>query len=491
MDGATRALLHARRASRRGHRPAARERVEQAYILLIGVLVLGAMLVAGGETLLQGGGCVGDTCLQPDGRPALAGAVALAGWGVLWRSLLAVGPVGATRAEAFWLLTTPAERTRLLLPAWLRAAASSLLAGALLGWLTLTALAGSSEGLLQVAGAFATGAMVGLGTASIAVIVQGAGRGLSRGARVPWLLTMLLAAGCATQALATGGPVADSAAPGWAVTTPIVLVVLVASAVSAMACSWVAVRSLPRLALVDLTAAGDAQTGVHGAALLLDVSHARSSFERTSRRPGLVRSRAGAGVGAWALLHRQLLLLLRRPAVFLGAAGLLLVPALVQLLAGPALALVVAVLLGIQVARSTAGSLQRVTGSGGLARSLPFTALVLTGLLIVLPSVVLLGWASVLVLLIDLPGWAAVSVSAAVVTALVRSARPADLSSTGALVMTSAGPVPLGLVARLVRGPDVALLAIAPLLLQLGPVVAMLLPLLLFAAVVRQETRTQ
>ncbi len=484
-------MLHARQVSRRGHRPAARERVEQVYILLIGVLVLGAMLVAGGESLLQGDGCVGGTCLQPDGRPALAGAVAMAGWGVLWRSLLAVGPVGATRAEASWLLTTPADRTRLLLPAWLRAAAWSLLAGALLGWLTMTSLAGSSAGLPQVAGAIATGAMVGLGTASIAAIVQGAGLGLGRGARVPWLLTMLLAAGCAAQALARRGPVADRAGPVWAVATPTILAVLVTLTVAAMACLWVAVRALRRLALMDLTAAGDAQTGLQGAVLLLDGSHARSTFRRTSRRAGLVRSRAGASAGAWALLHRHLLLLLRRPALFLVAAGLLLVPALVQLLAGPALALVVAVLVGVQVARSTAGALQVVTGSGGLARSLPFTALALTGLLIVVPGVALLGWAGVLVLLLDLPSWAAVSVTAAVVAALVRSARPADLSSTGALLMTEAGPVPVGLVARLVRGPDVALLAISPLLLQLGPVVALFLPLLLLAAVLRQETRTQ
>lgn len=465
-----------------------REQLEQAYVFLVGVLVLGGMLVAGGENLLQGDGCAGGTCLQPDGRPALAGAVVLAGWGVLWRSLVAAGPVGASRAEASWLLTTPADRARLLLPAWLRAAGSSLLAGAVLGWLTVTALYASSAALLQVAGAIGTGAVVGLGTASVAAIVQEAGLGRGRGARAPWLFAMVLAAGCAAQALVRRGSVQNSAAPFGVVATPTVVAVLVTSIVAAVVCLWVAVRSLPRLTLVDLTAAGDVQTGIQGAVLLLDAGHARSASGGTPGRTGMVRSRAGAGVGAWALLHRQLLLLLRRPAVLPAAAGLLLVPALVQLLAGPVLAVVVAVLVGIRVARSTAGPLHVVAGSGGLARSLPFPDIALTGLLIVLPGVALLGWTGVLVLLLDQPTWAAVSVTAAVLAALVRSARPADFSSTGALMMTEAGPVPVGLVARLVRGPDVALLAISPLLLQLGPVAALTLPVLLLVTVVRQET---
>lgn len=487
MDVATRAVLGARRAGQRQDRAGFGARLEQAYVAGVGVLVVGSMLVAGGDGLLQGDGCVGERCVAPAGRLPLAGAVALAGWGALWRWLVAAGPVAASRAEASWLLATPADRTRLLVPAARRAAGASLVAGGLLGWSTVTALDAAGTNPFHVAAWVWTGAMGALATASVATCLQAASRRRDRGPVAPWALAWGLAAACALVALtsheASGGRVPGAGTaplPG-----PLVVALVVVTTGAAVGCGVLARRSLARLALCDLTAAGDVQRDVRDAVVMLDARHVGSVTGWAERRAGTVRSRSGAGTGAWAVLHRQLLLLVRRPAVLPSAVGMLLVPALVGALAGPEVALVVTVLVGTRVASSVAGPLRSVTGSAGLARSLPVPAVAV--LLTTTPGLVSLGWAAALSLLLGLPAWAAVAVTASVLAALVRSARPADISRVGALLMTEAGPVPVGLVARLVRGPDVALLSISPLILGVTPPVAVLLPVLLLAMVVHRE----
>lgn len=407
---------------------------------------------------------------------------------MLWRSAVVLGPIGCSRAEASWLLSTPADRTTLLLPAGGRALLAAILGGAVLGWLGVAAATGADVGLLL------TGALGGAGVAVATVLLAVARQPSRRGpaSLAPGRLALAAAVGCAVLALVPGlrswvpGTLpswADVswAAGSWAAAAWSLPALAVASTGLLLAAALVAARRLDQIPLPELQAAGNAQQAVHGSVVLIDSSNAATGLRGRGRTAGRARSRRGRASGGLAVVLREGQQLARRPGRLAGAFGLLVVPALLLLLAGPLVAEVAAVLLALRVARTAAGSWRTVTGPGGLERSFPFSALHTAGLLLVVPVLVSVAWSGAAAVLFGRAPWAAVAVGASAVAGVVRGSSPRQGGGPGPLVMTEAGPVPVGLLASLVRGPDVTLLAAAPLLLDAGAVASSALPLLALA----------
>lgn len=485
---ATREVLASRARSRRLNGPSSSQRLEALYTAALGVAVLGSMVASGAAGLLEGTACSPTLgCLDPAGRPALAAAVLLAGFGLLWRAAVTLGPVGGSRAEVTWLLSTPADRRTLLLPALARAVAVAVGCGALLGWVVLAAATTGERSATWLGSAVLTGVLAAVAMTAAAVARQPSRSGPASpaGARI----ALAVAASCAVAALVPAalpvGLVANSAPwPGLAWLLP---ALAAAAAVGALV---VAVRRLGSVALPELRGAGDAQEGVRGSVLLLDAGYAGTRLRGRRRRRGRLRSRRGAGRGLLALLFREAqVMVLRRPAQLLGTAALVVVPVLVLSLAGPLPTGLLVVLLAMRVAGSAAASLSTVDGSGGLARALPFPAPQTAAVLLAVPFLVVLAWSAAVAASLGWAPWAAVALALTAVAGVLRSTSPgAAGGELGPLVMTDSGPVPVGLAASLVRGPDVALLAAVPLLLGTGPLLALGVPVLAVAALLARRS---
>lgn len=473
--------LALRARGRRAHGASLGQRLESLYTAALAVVVLGSMAVSGTSDVLSGGSCADDgRCLAATGRPALGLAVALVGLGLGVRAAALLGPVGTSRAEAAWLLSTPADRRTLLLPALVRALAAAAATGGLLGWLVLESAVPDGAGASRVAAAVVSGA--GVLVAAVAAVVAGQGR--SRSGRLVTAVAgtlLVLGAASAVAALRAVDPLGGRSAgwagdPGaWALTGAAVLLAVAGTAL--------ALRRLAAVPLRELRAAGDVQAGVHSSAVTLDTRLAGGALDARRHVRGRRRSRRGRGTGLGALVLRDLDRASRRPAVVLVAAGLLLVPALALALAGPLLAVVVAVLLAVTIARSAAGGLRAVSGSAGLLRAFPFTTAQVRSALLVAPLLLVLAWSTAATAVLGLVPQAAPALALAGLAGAARAVA-ATGSGTGPVVMTSAGPVPLGLLAQVVRGPDVALVAAVPLMLGAGPALAVAVPLVVLTLVV-------
>jgi len=477
---AARAALTTRARGRRDNGPTLGQRLELLYVLALALAVLGSMAVSGSASLLSGSACEdAGRCLAPAGRLPLAVALALAGLGLLVRAAAAVGPVSATRAEATWLLSSPADRATLLRPAGRRVAAASAAAGAVLGWLVLRAAAPSTTEPGAVAAALVLGAAVALALVAGLAGAQSTTRGTRPWARVG-AVAVALGAACAVLALAPPTLALPSPPPGGLVAAACVVAV-----VGALVAVAAAARRTGAIALRDLRAGGDLLASVRGSAIALDPSQAAAALAgRRLLAGGAVRSRRGHGLGLPAVVLRDVQRLARRRTALLAAVPLLVVPPLAQALLGPAAAALAAVLAAAALARAAAGGLATASRSPGLVRALPFHPHWLRAALVVAPLLLVTAWAALTALAVGTPLWTAGAVALAGTAGAVRAATGSTgPAAMGPVVVTDAGPVPTGLLARVVRGPDAALLAAVPLLLGAGPAPGLAVPAAVLVAV--------
>jgi hypothetical protein len=457
------------------------EAFHDAYVALIGALMLGAMVV---NVVLNAqrvvaqcdtASCLSSRTVLP--WAALAGGVAAA----LALSRL-FGPVLASAAEGFWLLDAPINRARLLRARLVGAVAGAFVVGAALGAL-VAALTGS--GLVPtLVWAGATGL-----SAAAAVAFAAAQQGRDRH-RLTHAVTYLFALfGAAALLLVVGvsagwvrlGMSDDIGLEVGLVLIGFALLVLVLSAV-------VAVRRLGQIRRARLLSGGALVTGMSGAFFALDVGLARDIVvARRALEIGHVTPRRGKGIGLSALVWRELQRLLRFPQPLFVIAGTVIVPYAAAALGMTALAPVFSGLALFAALIPTLGGLRVLTRTGGLARCLPFPMSSIKLASVAIPAALSALWAmatSAAYLgfgdgseqrrVVEATLMAIATASAGLLAA-IRWTQAKGVDFGAPMISTQAGAFPPGLMTNLFRGFDVCLLITAPMLLGVSPMWSLVL----------------
>ncbi len=440
------------------------EVLEDAYVFVFAVLMLGAMLV---NVVVGFRREADDACLAA----GCVSARALLPWLTITATLAAVlalarllGPVFTTPAAGAWLLSTPIDRASSLrrrFVALSAVAASVVLAVAL----AATTMAGLSPRV--VAASCAAVAVGGAGVVALAAVSQQRGRSESR-----WLVWVLLAltwSGLLTLALDEspswrGGPATEAAVLSLALVAAAVLPLVLAG--------W---RGLARLRRRQLEPGGNLSSGLSGALATLDLALAYDVVvAHTARVRGTVRSRRGGPRGPLALVWRDLVRLRRRPLPLLVVAAAVVAPYAVNQAGGGRLTVLVATLVGFVAAVPLCLALRVITRTPALGRMMPFTDAVARGCTLVVPTVVLAGFglacAPALGSALGLDGGVATQLGVAVgagaltSTAWWMAARPVNYAVPA--LSTPMGALPPGLVAGALRGPDMVLVTSAPMLIS-------------------------
>ncbi|MCP2241413.1 hypothetical protein LX86_000133 [Lentzea aerocolonigenes] len=350
---------------------------------------------------------------------------------VLLKVLLAFGPVFAGRDRMFWVLSAPVDRAALLLPRFL----GLLGLGAVLGAVWPAAVFGvvgaaSPPGPLLFAGSAAAGVAIAAG----AVVLQRMRPSQS------WL--SVFAGACV---IALFWRPLEFAVPHAVWLAPVaVLLVLVAA------------LSLRRLDRADLAAGAHLAAAVRVSVSWLDLALLGAILtERRARLLGRVRSARLRGSRLTVLVWTDVLRVRRAPNALLVWAGLLPLPALVALGGEvdwvPAVHLVAAF---VATDRLAAG-LKAVCRSAAIRRMLggPDRLSRLTHL--VVPAGGAVVWCAITASFTPHVSWltAVVSAIGAVVVVYRISTRPPLDYGVAAIDFGVLGPVPLGLVVQLGRGP--------------------------------------
>ncbi|MFL6025286.1 MAG: DUF6297 family protein [Friedmanniella sp.] len=451
------------------------EAFHDAYVALIGALMIGAMLVnvvlKAQRTVAQCGSvsCLSARTVLPWAGFAAAVAVSLAVSRLF-------GPVLASAAEGFWLLDAPISRAKLLGARLVAAVAAALVLGAALGAL-VSALTGSS-GAEVLSWTAATGLSAAAAVA-FAAAQQGAERtrlthafsylfGLLGIAAL--LLVVAVAAGWVRLGLSAG------------LGTELALV-LAGFAALVLAASYVlaAVR-LKQIRRTRLLSGGALVSGISGAFFALDIGLARDIVvERRAAEKGHVTPRRGKGLGLQALTWREWQRLRRFPQPLLVLAGTIVVPYAADALGMSVLTPLFAALALFAAMIPLLGGLRVLTRTGGLARCLPFSLAQIKLASITVPAILAAVWAVLTTAayrgfgdgavdrnIID-ASLMAVATAAAGLLAAVRWTQAKGVDFGAPMIATQAGAIPPGLMTNIFRGFDVAILVTAPMVLGFSP----------------------
>jgi hypothetical protein len=457
------------------------EAFNDAYVVVIGALMVGAMVV---NVVLRAqrtvAACDSASCLSARTLlpwAAFAAAVALA----LAASRL-FGPVLASAAEGFWLLDAPISRAKLLGPRLAGAVVAAGIGGAAIGTL-VSALTGSA-GVEVIVWAAATGLSAAAAVA-FAAAQQGVERHrLTRAATyvfgllaVAGLVAVVgVSAGWFRLGLSTNlGVELGLAVSGFA------LLVLLASAVLAR-------LRLGRIRRARLLSGGALVSGISGAFFALDIGLARDIVvERRAIERGHVVPKRGRGVGLQAIIWREMQRLWRFPQPLLVLVGTAVVPYAAVALGMGVLTSVFAALALFGATIPLLGGLRVLTRTGGLARCLPFTLAQLKMASIAVPAALATLWASgvspaflqVVRLQPDrVPAdgaTMAIATAAAGLLAAVRWTQAKGVDFGAPMISSQAGAFPPGLVTNLFRGFDVCLITTAPMAFGFSPLWSLLI----------------
>lgn len=350
---------------------------------------------------------------------------------VLLKVLLAFGPVFVGRDRMFWVLSSPVDRTSLLVPRFL----GLLGFGAAVGAVWPAAVFGvvgavSPPGPLLFAGSAAAGVAVVAG----AVVLQ-----RFRLRPQTWL-SVLAGAAVLALFLRPGVAVAEVV---WL--TPVAVVPVV-----------VAGLSLRRLNRVDLAAGASLAAAVRVSVAWLDLALLGAILaERRARVLGRVRSARLRGSRLTVLVWTDVLRARRAPNAVLVWAGLLPLPALVALGGEvdwvPPIHLIAAF---VATDRLAAG-LKAVCRSAAIRRMMGVPDGFLRLAHLVVPAVGAVGWCLLTVPFTPHVSWLTGVVSAIGAVAVVYriATRPPLDYGVAAIDFGVLGPVPIGLVLQLSRGP--------------------------------------
>lgn len=447
--GAWRARL--RGARRNHHERSLGDVLTDLYLMLWLVLVYGGALASELHRHLQAS--TGGPDLAPETAWIIVAAL-LAGTGLGWKALQALGPLMATPAEQTWGVSTPLDRRGWLLPRFISLAA----VGALGAAVVIAGVAFFTSGLAALGWAALAGATSGVAGVSALAVGQASSAGQVR-ARWVWpRLTgnVLVGAGAA---LALGVVAAHSAGQPLAppVLPPLPAVAGVAVLAAAMV-TGVAVRSLARVDLTALNAGAQIATAALTAMVWLDPSLLTGVLEvRRWRAVATVRSRrlrAGAFGRVPVLLEAEVRRQLRRPSALAVWLGLALAVYAVALVAPTAVG-VVRLILGYLAAGRLMAGLRALASSPGLRRALGGSQREQRLTHVIVPALGTVLWWALTAGAggVHLDGLDVILV-AGVVAAAYRAATRPPMSYGGAVIETPFGLLPLGLVLQLARGPD-------------------------------------
>ncbi|OYN95345.1 ABC transporter permease [Enemella evansiae] len=441
------------------------EAIQDGYVVVLAVLVLGGMLVAlVMRVQTTSAACAAASCQSA--RTLLPFAVLAAVLALALATARLFGPVLASAAEGFWIFDAPINRSRLLRGRFVKALGIALLVGLAAGAL-IAALTGSTPVLIG-AWAIATGL-----AAAAMVAFAAAEQGLERGwiTRTATVLLTLVAVGALIMVVGI--------AAGWFALTItndrelLVTAVVAAAGVAVLLLAGaLALTRLNRIRRARLVSGGSLVSGMAGAMYALDLGLARDIVvERRAMERGHVRSRKGSGLGLGALVRRDLLRLLRTPSAFGPVLASIVVPYACVALGFGSFTPMVSALALFGALIPLMGTLRVLTRTLGLARAFPFTEQELRRASLMIPAVAGLIWS--VVTLPALAGVGSTQITDALPTALVTAvagvlgaarwtaAKPIDFGKP--MLATQAGAMPTGMFANLVRGFEVVLLITAPL----------------------------
>jgi hypothetical protein len=390
-------------------------------------------------------------------RLFLAATLLLVFSGMTWM-LRTAGPIGASSAIRFWLLSAPVRRRDLLRPRFLALIIAVASAAALIA--TPIAHAASAAALPTIAAAVAgavtvaTASVWGQASESVDRALHGIGQALGAASIV----------GFGSLATGFGRVAANSAlrAP-----PDVIAALLVALVVARVACAWGAYRALDRIDVSVLSRSQGLWTAGHVALSSLDV-FMLSEFvtEQRARATWRVRTALLGPRYAGALMRAEWTRMRRRPTPIVGAAVIGLVWwGCRPVLPGPALACL-ALVGGYCIVLPMASTLRQLASSPGLRSQFAPHDRALARASTAVCVLAALLWAAVV-----LPGITNLSVAVAVIevvgliAAVYRTVTRPPLDYSAPPVMTPLGPLPLDLWRQVLRGPLLALMLIVLLII--------------------------
>jgi hypothetical protein len=395
------------------------------------------------------------------------------------RVLLSVGPVSASRATGFWLLATPVDRGALLRPAYRLVIATAVVMGALAAVIGF-ALFGANWSTVSEAALLTILLLVGTACATVwAQQVPARGRWALRIADALLVVAAIPALVLATQAGRATEPesletlsmqaVAVATTGGLSDYQVRLLVTVLGVVVLGGLLVFFTARTLARLPKQSVVAGGDLLAGMAGAAITMDVSLLADVVAgRHWRTVGRLKSRRGRGERVQAIIHREFRRVLRWPRRLIVGAGLLVVPYAVAGTGYDVLVPLAAAFAGFAATRPLMDGLRSVCRSTGLVRALGMDLRDLRVAMAVVPGVFVLVWTTAAApALGDAP--TAFAVAAGILSGVVRQASARPPSYAGPLVASPMGAIPPGLFSQPIRGFDLLLLCLLPVLFDLGP----------------------
>jgi hypothetical protein len=422
------------------------------------------------------------------------------------RVLLSVGPVSASRATGFWLLATPVNRAALLRPTY-RLVMVVVAVGGFVASLVVWALVG-----LEWFDVLEASALVGallVCTATVTVWVQQTGRRSRWALRVADLLLLAAAVPAVVLALQGGSrqgaagtltnavvfsiglseapsepPLLDPAQTRLLVIFGVVLLLCIALVI-------VTSQTLDKLNRTTVIAGGELLAGLAGAASSLDISMLADVVAgRHWRLKGRAHSRRGRGANGAALVHREFVRILRWPRRLVIGFALLVVPYAVAGAGFDVLVPVAAGFAGFVAVRPLMDGLRSVCRSTGLVRALGMDIRELRVIMAVVPGLFAALWA-----LLALPaignGPAAFAVAAGMLSGAVRQASARPPSYAGPLVASPMGAIPPGLFSQPMRGFDLLLVCLAPVLLGISSLWVLAVPAFVLAVMFSVRPKTE
>jgi len=451
------------------------EAFQDAYVVVIGALMIGAMII---NVILKAqrvvASCTSVSCLSARTVlpwAAFAGAVAVA----LSVSQL-FGPVLASAAEGFWLLDAPVSRAKLLGLRLVAAVVAAFLGGAAVGAL-VSALTGSGAAEVLIwSGATAL-------SAAAAVAFAAAQQGIERH-RLARIFTYLFGVIAIAALMLVVGVSANWVQLGFAGDLgPQLGLIMIGFSGAVLVLSVVLARlRLGRIRRTRLLSGGALVSGISGAFFALDVGLARDIVvERRAIEIGHVTPVRGRGLGLEAVIWREWQRLRRFPRPLLVIGATTVVPYAADALGMGSLSSVFGALALFGATIPLLGGLRVLTRTGGLARCLPFSLARIKAACIAVPGIVVAIWTvAVAPAFAGFAGVApqhsfsdaalmAVATGAAGLLAAIRWTQAKGVDFGAPMIATQAGAFPPGLMTNLFRGFDVALLITAPMLLGVSP----------------------
>jgi Family of unknown function (DUF6297) len=417
------------------------------------------------------------------------------------RVLLSVGPVAASRAAGFWLLATPVKRTALLRPAyWLvmgavavLGAVASVIAWAVLGsgWRSIWESSLLTATLLVCAACVTVWAQQTLRRSKWTLRVADL---LLVAAAIPavWLATRRDSSPVQTANVVVLGfsqvgerdPLLTAEQAHFLVVALVCLVVVVALVV-------VTSQTLDKLSRTTVIAGGELLAGLAGAASSLDISMLADVVSgRHWRLKGRVHSRRGRGANGGALVHREFLRILRWPRRLIIGFALLVVPYAVAGAGFDVLVPIAAGFAGFVAVRPLMDGVRSVCRSTGLVRALGMDLRDLRVIMAVVPALFAVVWSALAFPAIG-DSAATFAVAAGMLSGAVRQASARPPSYAGPLVASPMGAIPPGLFSQPMRGFDLLLLCLAPVLLNLPSLWVLIIPAFVLTVMFSVRPKTQ